>query len=96
WESAHPSAQRSPGILTDHFGSRVAFLGLAALAATGLATVWSLWMRHGPTVFDRYGRETLVLPIGRAVVQDTGIAAVDISSSTMSLIRGALLSMMPR
>ena len=30
------------GYLTDHFGSSVAFLGLAGIAATALAAVWAL------------------------------------------------------
>jgi predicted MFS family arabinose efflux permease len=36
------------GYLSDHFGSRVAFLGLAAIAASGLCAVWALMPETRP------------------------------------------------
>jgi predicted MFS family arabinose efflux permease len=36
------------GYLTDHFGSSVAFFGLAAIAAAGLAGVWMLMPETRP------------------------------------------------
>jgi MFS family permease len=38
------------GYLTDHFGSSVAFLGLAAIAALAFASVWSLMPETRPNV----------------------------------------------
>ena len=37
------------GYLSDHFGNAVAFSGLAAIAAAGLAAVWALMKETRPT-----------------------------------------------
>jgi predicted MFS family arabinose efflux permease len=36
------------GYVGDHFGSSIAFLGLAGIAAVGLVTVWALMPETGP------------------------------------------------
>ena len=36
------------GYVSDHFGSPIAFLGLAGIAATGLVLVWALMPETGP------------------------------------------------
>jgi predicted MFS family arabinose efflux permease len=37
------------GYAADHFGSSVAFMGLAAVAATGLAMVWLIMPETRPS-----------------------------------------------
>ena len=79
------------GYLSDHFGSPIAFLGLAVIAATAFAAVWALMpeTRADPIEHDPGTTPTANQEAGAA-------AATGTSSSATSLSRGAAESIKPR